>query len=145
MKILKFQNLESIYFTDVFKRLKKSSICNKFQLREHEWSYLANRGLDGILLEGRTLIIQRYKECESTHCCKNSPIRHHPILVALHATGTCCRESLFKWHGIDKSIDLREKDIFYILLILKEWFVRQVHPVNLDSNENTEQLNLFCS
>ena len=142
---MKLQNLESIYFTDVFKRLKKSSICNKFQLRESEWTYLVNRGLDSILLEGRTLILQRYKENESSHCCKNSPIRHHPILVALHATGTCCRESLFKWHGLDKDTSLREKDIFYILLILKEWFVRQVHPVNLVSDPDAEQLSLFCS
>ncbi|WP_164848358.1 DUF4186 family protein [Halobacteriovorax sp. HLS] len=139
------QNHELIYFTDVFKRLKKSSICNKFTLKEHEWNYLANRGLDSILLEGRTLIIQRYKESDENHCCRKSPLRHHPILVALHATGTCCRESLFKWHGIDKDNELREKDIFYILLILKEWFVRQVRPAYLLSDLETEQLNLFCS
>ncbi len=142
---MKLHDLESIYFKDVFNRLKKSSICNKFTLKEHEWNYLACRGLDSILLEGRSIIIHRFSENDEKHCCKNSPIRHHPVLVALHATGCCCRNSLFKWHGVDKSIAIKEKDIFYILLIIKEWFVRQERPVRPQSDIDSKQLTLFCS
>jgi hypothetical protein len=142
---LKLHDLESIYFKDVFKRLKKSSICNKFTLKEHEWNYLANRGLDAVLLEGRSIIIHRFSEDDSNHNCKNSPLRHHPVLVALHATGCCCRSSLFKWHGVDKEMELREKDIFYILLIIKEWFVREERPRKLSTDIESKQLTLFCS
>ncbi|OUR96731.1 hypothetical protein A9Q84_10345 [Halobacteriovorax marinus] len=144
MNSLKNVPTQKIYLSDTFKRLKRSSVCSKFVLKDHEWDYLANRGLDAILLEGRTLLIKRFSQVDKSHSCKNEPLRHHPIFVALHGTGACCRRSLSKWHGIPKDIELKEKDIFFILLILKEWFIRQERPLHFLETEK-EQLSLFCS
>lgn len=132
------------HLSETFKRLKRSRVCSKFTLNDHEWAYLANRGLDAILLEGRTLLVKRFSEVDKSHSCKSEPLRHHPIYIALHATGSCCRTSLWKWHGIPKDIELKEKDIFFILLILKEWFIRLEKPSHLVESEK-EQLSLFCS
>ncbi|WP_372655199.1 DUF4186 family protein, partial [Halobacteriovorax sp.] len=49
---------ENIYFTDIFRRLGCSKVCSKFKLRDEQWDYLAKRGFDSILLEGRTLIVK---------------------------------------------------------------------------------------
>jgi len=135
---------ENIYFTDIFRRLGCSKVCSKFKLREDQWEYLAKRGFDTILLEGRTLIIKILSEENSEHSCKVAPINSHPIFTALHATGACCRVSLEKWHKISKDRELKEKDIFYILLIVKEWMIRQQNPKNELVSEKS-QLNLFCS
>lgn len=33
---------------------------------------------------------------------KQTPMRGHPVFIAQHATATCCRECLKKWHNIKK-------------------------------------------
>lgn len=135
---------ENIYFTDIFRRLNCSKVCCKFKLKDDQWDYLAKRGFDSILLEGRTLIVKIFSEEAKHHSCKVAPVQNHPIFTALHATGTCCRSSLEKWHKIPKNKELREKDIFYILLVVKEWIIRQEMPEHLIKSEKS-QLSLFCS
>ncbi|WP_372655987.1 DUF4186 family protein [Halobacteriovorax sp.] len=135
---------ENIYFTDIFRRLGCSKVCCKFKLKDEQWEYLAKRGFDTILLEGRSLIVKIFNEDSLSHSCKVAPVQTHPIYIALHATGTCCRSSLEKWHKIPKSKELKEKDIFYILLVVKEWIIRQEKPSHLIKSEKS-QLSLFCS
>lgn len=31
---------------------------------------------------------------------KQTPMRGHPVFLAQHATGCCCRGCLYKWHRI---------------------------------------------
>jgi len=31
---------------------------------------------------------------------KQTPMRGHPVFIAQHATATCCRECIRKWHKI---------------------------------------------
>lgn len=31
---------------------------------------------------------------------KQTPMRGHPVFIAQHATATCCRGCLAKWHNI---------------------------------------------
>ncbi|PIK13707.1 DUF4186 family protein [Halobacteriovorax sp. JY17] len=135
---------ENIYFTDIFRRLGCSKVCSKFKLEDEQWDYLSKRGFDTILLEGRSLIVKIFSEELKTHSCKLAPVQTHPIFTALHATGTCCRSSLQKWHKIPKDKELKEKDIFYILLVVKEWIIRQEKPNHLIKSEKS-QLSLFCS
>lgn len=52
-------------------------------------------------------------------------MRNHPAFIAQHATGTCCRKCLEKWHHIPKGQPLTEKQIDYILLVLKRWLRNQ--------------------
>jgi hypothetical protein len=33
---------------------------------------------------------------------KQTPFKGHPVFIAQHATATCCRGCLAKWHGIRK-------------------------------------------
>ena len=37
---------------------------------------------------------------------KQTPYRGHPVFVAQHATATCCRSCLQRWHGIPKGREL---------------------------------------
>jgi hypothetical protein len=52
---------------------------------------------------------------------KQTPMRHHPVFVAQHATATCCRGCLMKWHGIPKARPLEAAEKQYILDVLKIW------------------------
>ncbi|MBN2217771.1 MAG: DUF4186 family protein [Pirellulales bacterium] len=52
-------------------------------------------------------------------------MRGHPIFVAQHATATCCRGCLARWHGISKGCPLSEAEIDYVLDVLRRWLERQ--------------------
>ncbi|MGN1277195.1 MAG: DUF4186 family protein, partial [Floccifex sp.] len=45
----------------------------------------------------------------------------HPVFVAMHACGCCCRSCLRKWHKIEENHVLNENEIAYIVSILINW------------------------
>lgn len=54
-------------------------------------------------------------------------MKGHPVFIAEHATATCCRGCLYKWHKIRKGKDLSEKEIKYVVDIIMEWISRQIN------------------
>jgi Domain of unknown function (DUF4186) len=52
--------------------------------------------------------------------------RGHPVFVAQHATGTCCRGCLPKWHGIPQGRPLEEADKARILAVIERWLSEQL-------------------
>lgn len=56
---------------------------------------------------------------------KQTPMCGHPVFVAQHATATCCRGCLFKWHHIEKNKKLTEEEIVYIVNIIMKWIENQ--------------------
>lgn len=53
-------------------------------------------------------------------------MRGHPVFIAQHATGTCCRNCLYKWHGISKNINLTNNQINYIVDIIMTWIINDL-------------------
>lgn len=47
--------------------------------------------------------------------------------VAQHATATCCRGCLEKWHRIPKGRELTEAEQEYIVNVIMEWIGREIH------------------
>lgn len=45
--------------------------------------------------------------------------------VAQHATATCCRGCLEKWHGIPQGVTLDERQKDYIVQAIALWLVRR--------------------
>lgn len=56
---------------------------------------------------------------------KQTPMRHHPVFIAQHATATCCRNCLQKWHAIPKGRLLETSEKGNILEVIKTWLIRQ--------------------
>lgn len=52
---------------------------------------------------------------------KQTPFKGHPVFIAQHATATCCRECLVKWHQIEKNKELNSTEIEYILSFILLW------------------------
>ena len=59
---------------------------------------------------------------------KQTPMRQHPVFIAQHATATCCRGCLQKWHAIDKGHALDANEKAYILEVIKTWLEREERP-----------------
>ena len=64
-----------------------------------EREYLDRKGLDVVLAHAADFIEKRLAPAYPTNDGKQTPMRKHPVFVAQHATATCCRGCLEKWHS----------------------------------------------
>jgi hypothetical protein len=110
---------------EVFGRLARSSFRHRFRLRAVEKDYLDRRGLDTVMSHGERFIEERLAPADPPNDGKQTPMRSHPIFIAQHATATCCRGCLEKWHGIPRGHALAAEEKAYFLSILRRWLVAQ--------------------
>jgi hypothetical protein len=110
---------------EVFGRLARSSFRRRFRLRAADKDYLERRGLDTVMAHCEKFIEERLAPANPPNDGKQTPMRNHPIFVAQHATGTCCRGCLEKWHGIPKGHALVDDERAYILSVLRRSLIAQ--------------------
>ena len=65
---------------------------------------------------------------------KQTPWHNHPVFVAQHATATCCRDCLQKWHQILKGRALTAEEQQYIVGVIRSWLSRQEGVANEKRN-----------
>jgi hypothetical protein len=110
---------------EVFTALAKSSFRQGFHLRGKELDYLRNKGLAVVLEHGADFIEKRLAPAFPANDGKQTPMRHHPVFIAQHATATCCRGCLQKWHGIPKGHQLDEAEKQYVVDVIGAWLMRE--------------------
>jgi exodeoxyribonuclease V alpha subunit len=52
---------------------------------------------------------------------KQTQMKGHPVFIAQHATATCCRGCLGKWHRIEKGRALTENEIGFVVELVMGW------------------------
>jgi len=57
-------------------------------------------------------------------------MRGHAVFIAQHATATCCRGCILKWHRIEKGRVLDEKELQYIVALIMGWIGGQLDEVS---------------
>lgn len=122
------QNLDAL-----FNRLQQSEFRRQFRLLDQERAYLQRRGLPTILAHGADFIEQRLGPAHPARDGRQTPWRGHPVFIAQHATGTCCRRCLSRWHGIPAGKALTPMQQRYILQVIEAWLRRQQ-----DSHDQTK-------
>ncbi len=106
---------------EVFAALAKSSFRQSFRLRGKELEYLRDKGLPVVLEHAADFIEKRLAMASPVNDGKQTPMRHHPVFIAQHATATCCRSCLEKWHRIPKGRPLEVAEKQYVLKVIKQW------------------------
>jgi hypothetical protein len=110
---------------DVFAALARSGFRSRFHLGSKERAYLAEKSLPVILEHGRQFVRDRLVAAEPKNDGKQTPMRGHPIFIAQHATATCCRGCLEKWHRIPRGRELTDEQIQYVVAVLARWLGEQ--------------------
>ncbi|HVA47256.1 MAG TPA: DUF4186 domain-containing protein [Pirellulales bacterium] len=105
----------------VLQRLARSRFRARFRLDEREIAYLDRKGMPIVLQEGRDMLSQRLAPAAPGRDGRQTPWRGHPVFVAQHATATCCRSCLHKWHAIDKGRELMADELDYVLAVIGRW------------------------
>ncbi|MFZ1937360.1 MAG: DUF4186 domain-containing protein [Thermoguttaceae bacterium] len=110
---------------NLFSALAKSRFRSRFDLGPKERAYLAEKTLPVILEHGRQFIRERLAAAEPKNDGRQTPMRGHPIFIAQHATATCCRGCLEKWHRIPRGRELSDVEIEYVVAVLARWLERE--------------------
>ncbi len=108
------------------KALKQSKFRSSFHLKEKDLEYIKDKGIDKINSHAKDIIKQRLAPKVITNDGKQTPMRGHPVFIAQHATATCCRSCLYKWHHIPKDKELEEREINYITSLIMSWIIAEI-------------------
>lgn len=111
---------------DKLNSLSKSTFRSSFYLKDKDKNYIIDKGMNTIRDHAYDIILKRLAPIDIKNDGKQTPMRGHPVFIAQHATGCCCRGCLFKWHGIPKNRELSNNEINYIVMLIVEWIKRQM-------------------
>jgi predicted Fe-S protein YdhL (DUF1289 family) len=91
-----------------------------------------------VMEHGRDFIAKRLAPAQPVNDGKQTPFRGHPIFVAQHATATCCRGCLAKWHDIPKGHALTDDEQAHVLGALQRWLEREMPEARVRQSSANE-------
>src|SRR5262245_48573886 len=106
---------------DLFAALGQSDFRRRFRLSEEESAYLNRKTLPVVLQHAREFVLQRLAPADIPNDGKQTPMRGHPAFLAQHATATCCRACLAKWHCIERGRELTTAEVDHVLAAIERW------------------------
>ncbi|MBN2589260.1 MAG: DUF4186 domain-containing protein [Sedimentisphaerales bacterium] len=112
----------------LFSRLAKSKFRSRFKLGIKEHHYLQSKGFQAIEKHAHDFITERIAPSLPENDGKQTPMKNHPVFIAQHATATCCRKCLEKWHGIKMGQELTKQQIEYIVSVIMYWLHNNNEP-----------------
>jgi len=127
---------------ELFAALAASDFRRRFRLRGAELDYLRRKGRDAVLRHAREMIDARLAPAEIANDGKQTPMRGHPVFLAQHATATCCRGCLAKWHGIPKGQALTEAEREHVVRAIERWIVEQESAAPPEETAGEDQIGM---
>ena len=111
---------------DLFIRLARSPFRQRFRLGRAEYDYANSKGESVVRQHAAEFVEQRLAPAQPENDGKQTPMRGHPVFIAQHATATCCRGCLSKWHNIGQHQPLSAEQQAYVVTVLLVWITRQL-------------------
>jgi len=110
---------------NILDRLSKSKFRSSFHLKDKDILYIEDKGIDKIRNHVYDFVTKRLADTSNVTDGKQTPMKGHPVFIAQHATGTCCRRCLEKWHHISKNKNMTDDDIKYVVDIIMSWIEKE--------------------
>ena len=102
--------------------LSKSKFRGSFHLNNKMKAYVKEKGIKEIERHAYDFINTRLKPESIQNDGKQTPMKQvHPVFIAQHACGFCCRSCLERIHKIPKGKELTEKEVDYIVSFIMKW------------------------
>ena len=90
-------------------KLSQSKFRSSFHLKEKDKLYVEEKGMDVIRRHG-----------------KQTPMKGHPVFIAMHACACCCRGCLNRWYHVEKGIPLTGIQQEKIVNLLMLWIENEM-------------------
>lgn len=106
-------------YNNIINKLQKSKFRSSFKLKQKDIDYINEKGMPMIKRHAVDFINQKLAPANPEKDGKQTPMKNHPVFIAMHACACCCRTCLYKWHKIpmNKELTKDEKNYIYGLLI----------------------------
>lgn len=128
--ILNMNHIEQILY-----KLSNSKFRNSFHLKAKDFEYIDKKGIDTIKSHAYDFVTKHLKDISTFNDGKQTPMKGHPVFIAQHATATCCRGCLNKWHFIEKTHILTENECDYIVEVIMGWIKNEINNFKQKNNE----------
>ena len=112
---------------NILDRLANSKFRSRFKLRVKELEYIKGKGFDTIYIHACYFIRDRVAPSGPINDDKQTPMHGPPVFIAQHATATCCRGCIEKWHNFPQHRKLPKTEQEYLVSVIIEWINLQVN------------------
>ena len=119
-------------------RLAGSAFRSRFRLSRSERAYLAEKGFATVRAQAEKIVRERLSPAHPLNDGEQTPMRGHAVFKAQHATATCCRSCLKKWHGIPEGRELDDAEVAYVVDMIMGWIAE--HAGDLSEFPTTPEL-----
>ena len=114
------------WYKQLFERLDNSKFRSSFHLKQKDIDYINEKGLDTIRQHAKDFIAKREAPAYIANDGKQTPMRGHPVFIAQHATATCCRECIRKWHKMQPGKKLSQVQRDYLVDVIMTWIQKEI-------------------
>ena len=112
---------------DLLSSLGNTKFRGSFHLNNKMKEYVQDKGYEKIESDACDLIIKRIAPKDIKNYGKQTPMKQvHPVFIAQHATGTCCRGCLERIHHIEKGRELNREEVDYIVKTIMIWIKNEI-------------------
>lgn len=115
------------FLKNKLEKLSSSKFRSGFYLKQKDIEYIKKVSLEKINEHAKDIIKKRLAPKYIPNDGKQTPMKNHPVFIAQHATATCCRGCLYKWHHISKDQELSEKQQRFITSLIMYWIKEQLN------------------
>lgn len=123
------------WYAQLFERLGNSRFRSSFHLKQKDIVYINEKGLDTIRKHAEDFIAKREAPAYIPNDGRQTPMRGHPVFIAQHATATCCRECIRKWHKMQPGRALSQVQQDYLVDVIMTWIQKELESY-LDTQLN---------
>ena len=114
------------WYRQLFERLDNSKFRSSFRLKQKDIDYINEKGLNAIRQHAKDFIAKREAPAYIANDGKQTPMRGHPVFIAQHATATCCRECIRKWHKMQPGKELSQVQQDYLVDVIMTWIQKEM-------------------
>ncbi len=108
--------------------LSRTKFRGSFHLNKKMKEYVKEKGISKIESDAYYFINNRLKSANPKNDGKQTPMKQvHPVFIAQHACGFCCRGCLERIHHIEKGRELSNEEIDYIVLFIMTWINKEIN------------------
>lgn len=114
------------WVAETLERLGTSGFRAGFTLSAKDRAYALEHGEATVRRHARELLERRVGPAHPAHDGKQTPFRGHPVFTAQHATATCCRGCIAKWHHIPQGRPLTDEELGRLSELTVRWIRRDI-------------------
>lgn len=111
---------------EALEKLSKSKFRSSFHLKEKDKQYIQEKGMDTIRSHAQDFVKNKLSDAYPKNDGKQTPMKGHPVFIAQHACGCCCRGCLNKWYKVSKGVPLTEIQQEKIVNLLMAWIEKEM-------------------